>query len=169
MDIKFTYFSTPLGMIEIQSSAIGLQAVKLLNEAESHRKRLEPGDESSEPAQQLKAYLQGELKMFDLPIDWGSTTAFQRRVLKACQKIPWGEINSYGALARSIGCPGGARAVGRALSQNPYLLIVPCHRVVGSDGSLHGFSAPNGIITKAWLLQLEGHELHEGKVAERKA
>lgn len=87
------------------------------------------------------------------PVDWTLLTAFQRRVYQSARTIPPGEVRSYGWLARRIGKPGSARAVGRALATNPVPLIVPCHRVVAADGSLSGFTA--GVAWKQKLLGME--------------
>lgn len=82
-------------------------------------------------------------------------TPFQQAVWRACMSIPPGETRSYGWIARRIGRPGAARAVGSALGKNPFAPTVPCHRVISSDGSLGGFSAPGGLKTKARLLAAE--------------
>lgn len=81
---------------------------------------------------------------------------FARRVYAATRELGPGETTSYGEIARGLGDPGAARAVGAALGANPTPLIVPCHRVLAADGSLHGFSAPGGIRTKQQLLEIEG-------------
>jgi methylated-DNA-[protein]-cysteine S-methyltransferase len=73
--------------------------------------------------------------------------------------IPYGHVTTYGDLARQLGVPRAARAVGRAQATNPMPLVIPCHRVIGSDGGLHGYGAGDGLQTKAWLLHLEGASL----------
>ncbi|NMB60715.1 MAG: methylated-DNA--[protein]-cysteine S-methyltransferase [Chloroflexi bacterium] len=113
---------------------------------------------------QVNAYLQGELKQFDLPIDWAEISPFYRSVYEAAMRIPFGNVCSYGELATVVGKPGAARAVGQALGANPIALIVPCHRIIGYDGHLHGFSAPNGLQTKTWLLRLEGHHIADNRL-----
>lgn len=106
---------------------------------------------------ELFDYLAGRFSQpFHTPIDWSGVTGFQRQVLEMVSTIPFGYTCSYGDIARLIDRPGAARAVGHALSKNPFLIFIPCHRVIGSDGQMHGFAAPGGIVTKAWLLQLEG-------------
>lgn len=105
---------------------------------------------------QLTEYLSGKRKTFDLPIDYSVLTDFQKKVLATALKIPRGQVLTYGDVARKIGRPRAARAVGQALGSNPMPIVIPCHRVLGSDGSLHGYSGGGGIKTKAWLLQLEG-------------
>ena len=105
---------------------------------------------------QVEEYLSGVRTSFDLPIDLSWTTAFQRHVLQAALAIPRGQTRTYHQVARRIGRPTAARAVGQALGHNPLPIIIPCHRVLGSDGSLHGYSGGAGLATKAWLLRLEG-------------
>jgi methylated-DNA-[protein]-cysteine S-methyltransferase len=103
-------------------------------------------------ADQLDAYFDGELTRFDVPLaPHGSE--FQQRVWAALQEIPYGRTESYGELAERIGSPGGARAVGLANGKNPIGIIIPCHRVVGADGSLTGYGG--GIERKKQLLDLE--------------
>lgn len=107
-------------------------------------------------AQQLREYLSGERSGFDLPLDLNSLTTFQRRVLLAVSKVPRGEVTTYGDLARQIGRPKSARAVGQALRRNPIPIVIPCHRVLASDGSLGGYTGKDGVKTKVELLRLEG-------------
>ena len=112
-------------------------------------------DESAFPeaVHQLDAYFRGELREFDLAID-PRGTPFQKAVWSALREIPYGRTRSYGDLARHIGKPTAFRAVGAANGRNPIPIIIPCHRVVGSDGSLTGFGG--GIDVKHRLLALEG-------------
>jgi methylated-DNA-[protein]-cysteine S-methyltransferase len=102
---------------------------------------------------QLVEYFAGERSSFDLPLD-PRGTPFQRRVWTALRDIPFGETISYAELARRVGDPRAVRAVGGANGRNPLPLVVPCHRVIGADGSLTGFGG--GIDRKRWLLQHEG-------------
>jgi len=111
-----------------------------------------------EAASQLTAYFAGELREFDLPIHM-TGTAFRLQCWQALQTIPYGETISYGEQARRIGKPKAVRAVGGANHHNPISIIVPCHRVVGADGSLTGYGG--GVEIKAWLLE------HEKKHAKR--
>ncbi|MGI5817191.1 MAG: methylated-DNA--[protein]-cysteine S-methyltransferase [Armatimonadota bacterium] len=108
-------------------------------------------------AELLVAYFEGEPVIFDLPLEPEGVTAFGARVLTACAEIPWGETRGYGELAAAVGSPGAARAVGQALGRNPVPVIVPCHRVIGADGSLTGFGS--GVGVKRRLLGLEGVDL----------
>lgn len=103
---------------------------------------------------QILEYLNGRRQVFDLPLS-PVGTEFQRKVWRALLDIPYGETESYGALARRIGCPGGARAVGLANHNNPLPILIPCHRVVGAKGQLTGYAG--GLELKQVLLALE-HE-----------
>ncbi len=103
-------------------------------------------------SRQLQEYFEGRRRSFSLPIA-ATGTAFQQRVWKALLDIPFGETESYGALAARIGRPGAARAVGAANSRNPLAIAVPCHRVIGADGTLTGYAG--GEERKRWLLDHE--------------
>lgn len=108
---------------------------------------------------ELNEYFFGLRRRFSAPIDLDVLRGFQKEVLQLTAEIPFGEFCTYGDIARQLGNPGASRAVGSALARNPMPLVIPCHRVVGSDQKLHGFAAPEGIKTKAWLLELEGHNV----------
>jgi methylated-DNA-[protein]-cysteine S-methyltransferase len=116
----------------------------------------DPGDPAGEPfasaAAQLTAYFAGELSEFDLPLA-PDGTQFQRQVWSALRQIPYGTTMSYGELADKLGKPGASRAVGLANGRNPIAIVVPCHRVIGSDGSLTGYGG--GLDRKQFLLGLE--------------
>ena len=105
----------------------------------------------------IVALLDGERPdLRDIALDERPLDDFRRRVYAATREVGPGQTATYGEIARAIGAPGAARAVGAALGQNPYPIVVPCHRVLAADGSLHGFSAPGGITTKRRLLEIEG-------------
>jgi O-6-methylguanine DNA methyltransferase len=104
---------------------------------------------------QLSEYLEGRRQEFDVPLDLRGS-AFQRQVWKELLKIPYGQVISYGEMARRIGRPGACRAVGSANGSNPLPIVVPCHRVIGSNGKLTGYGG--GVAMKSFLLQLEGRQ-----------
>ena len=112
-----------------------------------------------EAKRQLLEYFAGERKQFELPLSLHGTE-FQMRDWEALLAIPYGETRSYGEIAAAIGCPKGSRAVGMANRSNPVAIIVPCHRVIGADGSLTGYAGKNKALDiKAYLLKLEGVKL----------
>lgn len=104
---------------------------------------------------QILEFLTQDRKVFSLPIDWGGYTAFQRSVLKATQAIPYGETRSYGEVAAAIGNPKAARAVGQAERRNQVPLVIPCHRVIGSDGSMTGYGGSTNTALKVALISFE--------------
>jgi len=111
----------------------------------------------AEAAGQLAEYATGQRAVFDLPLDLSLGTSFQQRVWQAARTIPYGQVVTYGELARMSGSPQAARAVGGALGSNPVPIVVPCHRVVAAKGALGGFSL--GLPLKRALLTLEGVRL----------
>jgi methylated-DNA-[protein]-cysteine S-methyltransferase len=113
----------------------------------------------------LQKYFAGVQVSFDLPIYRRGFTPFQSAVYEAVSDIPYGRVKSYGEIASQIGCPRSARGVGAAMAHNPLPIIIPCHRVVGASGGLTGYSAPGGIMSKKWLLLLEGVAVR-GKTAQ---
>jgi methylated-DNA-[protein]-cysteine S-methyltransferase len=108
----------------------------------------------------LQHYFEGrELDLRDVALDLDRVSPFHRRVYEAARSISWGQTASYGMLARQVGAPGAARAIGQALARNPMPIIIPCHRVIASGRKVGGFSAFGGAVTKARLLALEGIRL----------
>ena len=114
------------------------------------------GEVLREPVRQLQAFFAGELRDFDLPLK-PRGTPFQQRVWKLLCEIPFGETISYGELARRAGNPAASRAVGLANGSNPIAIIIPCHRVIGSNGKLTGYGG--GLDNKRWLLDFERSQL----------
>ena len=114
----------------------------------------------SETGAELQAYFAGKRRRFEVAVDWSSLHGFQREVLKALARVPFGAVVSYGDLAKKIGKPGAARAIGGAMAKNPIPIVLPCHRVIAADGSLGGFSA--GARVKKWLHAHEGIGALEG-------
>lgn len=137
-----------------------------LDSANTDKFTVETGEERKEcgeqlallkqAAKELSEYFQGKRQSFTVPIRTEGTD-FQRRVWEALCRIPYGETRTYGEIARQIGSPKGARAVGMACNRNPIMLIVPCHRVVGSDGKLVGFAG--GLAMKETLLRMEDRRI----------
>lgn len=156
--------SSPLGPIWVAVSEDGLVAVETGADREAfvewlkrygYQRILLDQDETAQATRQISEYLHGDRSDFELPIDWSVLTPFQREVLRATYEIPYGQVATYGGLAQQVGNPRAARAVGRAEATNPMPLVIPCHRVIGADGGLHGYGSGKGIETKAWLLALE--------------
>ena len=139
---------TPIGHLRLSSDEIGICGL-------DHTSGPVCGTEDPvllEAVRQLKEYFSGSRKAFDLPLHLVGTP-FQLKCWQALQKIPYGETRTYGEQAAAIGKPSACRAVGGANHRNPVMIIVPCHRVIGADGSLTGFGG--GLDMKAWLLQHE--------------
>jgi methylated-DNA-[protein]-cysteine S-methyltransferase len=104
---------------------------------------------------ELRSYFAGRHVTFHVRPDLSGLTPFQQTVLQACAKIPYGQTTSYANLAKRVGRPGAARAVGAVMARNPVPIIIPCHRVITAQGTLGGFSAEHGIALKRWLLEME--------------
>lgn len=111
---------------------------------------------TTEAALLLRRYFAGERVSFDLAVDRSGFTPFQSAVYEVVARIPYGMVRSYGEVAAQIGCHRAARGVGSAMAHNPLPVIIPCHRVVGASGELTGYSAPGGVMSKQWLLCMEG-------------
>lgn len=150
----YTTMDTHLGQLTLCEEAGKLVAVTAAGAPEGAAEGSSPL--LDEACRQLDAYLKGERRVFDLPFTY-SGTPFQERVWQAMREIPYGETCTYGEVAKRIGHPRAARAVGLAAFRNPLMLIVPCHRVICVRRKLGGFSA--GKRWKQWLLQLENGDL----------
>ncbi len=162
VDVAYDTFDSPVGRLLAATGARGLCRLSFDPEPEAEverlaglgtrvlrvRRRLDP------VRRQLDEYFEGRRRSFDVRVDLTLAREFQRLVLSELVRIPYGETATYGALARRVGKPRAARAVGRALNRNPVAIIVPCHRVVGANGSLVGYGG--GLERKLLLLDLEG-------------
>lgn len=159
---RFALFKTPLGWSAIVTGDAGIERIALPRR--SKRKLLREilvqfPDAVHNPialrgeARQIKEYLVGKIRALDLPLNLKRLSPFQRQVYLLTHTIPYGQMRSYAWVARTLGRPKAARAVGRALARNPFPLAIPCHRVVRSDGDLGGFSG--GRWLKGTLLKLE--------------
>lgn len=145
------YHTTPLGGLVISDDGQAVTGVRLCASPPKHAEAV-PSPPALLACTQLDAYFSGKRKSFDLPLDLKGTE-FQRRVWRALREIPYGETRSYKQIAEASGNPKACRAVGGASHRNPVLIIVPCHRVIGSDKSLTGFGC--GLSAKEFLLRLE--------------
>lgn len=156
-ETHYAYMTSPVGRIRFVGDGHALSRLAL--ESEGHPRPLPPTireDTSSFAAarEQLTAYFAGELREFELQLD-PEGTEFQQAVWRQLRAIPFGSTMSYGELARRVGNPAASRAVGAANGRNPIAIVVPCHRVIGSDGSLTGYGG--GLPRKTWLLQHEAN------------
>jgi methylated-DNA-[protein]-cysteine S-methyltransferase len=168
MDSKI-YISTLdtefLGLIGVTVSSRGLLRLRMfqenkqsylhLNESFQEGKYVYSDRKTKEVIKQILAYLKQDITEFTLPIDWSPYTPFQRAVLERTLQIPYGETCSYGEIAAAVGNPKAARAVGQAEKNNQVPLVIPCHRVIGSDGSLTGYGGKGNVDLKAKLLVFE--------------
>ncbi|HSK81639.1 MAG TPA: methylated-DNA--[protein]-cysteine S-methyltransferase [Thermoanaerobaculia bacterium] len=141
----------------------GREAQKLTRKlADEGIRIVEDSERTAEVRRQLEEYFAGERQTFDLALS-PKGTAFERSVWSELSRIPYGATRSYAEIARAIGRPGAARAVGRANGANPIPIVVPCHRVIGADGSLTGFGG--GLEVKSRLLEIEGAALPFSRIA----
>jgi methylated-DNA-[protein]-cysteine S-methyltransferase len=145
MTLYHSTCTTPFGDLSIAVNSTGAVVGTAFGDIAALRRRLQPCVLIADPLrpaaahEQVRAYFAGERERFELPLA-PIGTEFQQRVWSRLQQIPFGETRSYGQLAALLGRPSASRAVGRANATNPICLIIPCHRVVGSDGSLTGFA-----------------------------
>jgi len=160
--MRYSEMPSPVGPLLLAGEDAGLRQIIFLN----GRDRAQPNPAwvldsvaFAEAVRQLRAYFGGELEQFDLPLA-PEGTPFQMRVWRKISEIPYGETISYGELARRIGNPKASRAVGLANGANPIPIVVPCHRVIGSDGKLTGYGG--GLPIKEKLLALERRQLRLG-------
>lgn len=155
----FTQIESPLGPLLLAADDAGLRNIEFVNGRRTARPNPawhEDPELLQEPVRQLRAYFAGELETFDLPLA-PAGTKFQRAVWNRLCEIPYGETICYGELARRIGNPKASRAVGLANGSNPIPIVIPCHRVIGSNGKLTGYGG--GLAIKEKLLALERRQL----------
>jgi methylated-DNA-[protein]-cysteine S-methyltransferase len=156
---------TPLGEVWAATSPRGLVRVEFgipqtsFEHAVRKQTRCEPEyapRQVRDALHQIKEYLLGKRHQFELRIDWSVLASdFQRNALRKVFAVPYGETRTYAEIAVQIRHPQACRAMGRANAANPMPLVIPCHRVIGSDGRLHGYGGKGGLMTKAWLLKME--------------
>lgn len=149
---------SPVGLLELKEDECGITSI--------HNLTIHPQDAQNaiqdEPfclalKEELEAYFAGNLTEFTVPLSIHSGTPFQRSVWQALRTIPYGETKSYGAIAELIENPKAVRAIGQANRNNPFPIVIPCHRVIGKNGKLVGYSGSSeiGLTTKEWLLNFE--------------
>lgn len=142
------YIDSPLGPVKIAASGAGISEIRFVSQtAVEHRSAL-----TEQAAQQLSDYFGGSLTHFSLPLD-AAGTDFQRKVWQALCRVPFGTTCSYATIAGDINNVKAVRAVGAANGRNPIAIVVPCHRVIGANGTLTGYAG--GLDKKAWLLKHE--------------
>lgn len=165
----FALFDTPIGTCAIAWSGCGIAGLQLPEPTpaatRARVKRRWPGvvEAASVPAgvqralDRVQALLAGgAADLADIPLDLEAAPEFHRRVYEVARSIPPGRTMTYGEIARRLGVPHESREVGQALGRNPVAIIVPCHRVLGADGKMGGFSANGGVSTKRRMLEIEG-------------
>ncbi|KPK80130.1 MAG: hypothetical protein AMS25_10040 [Gemmatimonas sp. SM23_52] len=168
--IRWHTFDTPLGRMYAAASERGLcrlswhvrgpQAFEqeLTARFPGHRLRRDPRGLAG-IERQIRSYLEGDCHVFSVALDLSALSDFQRRVLEAARRVPFGKTSTYSELARRVRRPRAARAVGNALRANPVPIIIPCHRIVRADGSIGGYSGLAAVDEKRWLLQQEARRL----------
>ena len=148
--MQYAVMDSPMGPVTVASTGKGIASIHFGNSV--------PAGAVTDPSanyqtlEQLTEYFEGKRTQFDLPLDVAGTP-FQKAVWNELLRIPYGETRTYGEIAKAIGRPGAARAVGMANHDNPIAVVIPCHRVVGRDGSLTGYAG--GVHLKAQLLSIE--------------
>ena len=172
--IGFALFDTVIGPCGIAWGERGVAGVQLPEAGESETRarmlhRFPAAGEASPPpeveqaVERIVALLRGDATdLSSIPLDMESVPEFHRRVYEAACIIPPGQTLSYGDIAKRLGAPGAARAVGQALGRNPFPIVVPCHRVLAAGGKIGGFSAQGGIVTKRRMLAIEGARSNGG-------
>ncbi len=150
--ISQAYYKSPLGILKISADEKGITEIDFV-EKEDTSIQTSSSKIIQDCIKQLDEYFQGKRKSFELKLK-PEGTEFQKKVWKELLKIPYGKTLSYGEVSRRIKNQKAVRAVGQAIGRNPISIIVPCHRVIGSDGDLTGYAS--GLWRKKWLLKLEG-------------
>lgn len=173
MDSDYTVWRTPFGWMGLAGSIRGIRRIYLpMSQKEELYERVKkdfPGGEEkadiyTREIEQIQEYFNGQRKEFAFPLDFSKATPFQKRVYEILLTIPFGQIRTYAWVAGKIGNTKALRAVGNANGKNQWPLAVPCHRVVGSNGHLTGFSASGGLDLKSRLLRHEGLSVEKNRV-----
>ncbi len=166
LDVGYDFVDSPLGSLLVAATPRGVCRISYDADAEAHAERFARAygarvlraPRSVDPARrELDEYFEGRRDSFDLALDLGGAAEFTQSVLRELALVPFGEVTTYGHLAARVGRPRAARAVGTVMNRNPIPIVLPCHRVVGSTGSLVGYAG--GLERKQALLKLEGASL----------
>ena len=164
----FTLFETPIGTCSLvwqDDRIVGLRLPEASAAATRARiaRRWPEAGEQAPPADMRKvidrvlALLAGDpVDLSDVPLDFGAAPEFHKRAYEIARKIPAGQTMTYGEIAKRLGVPHESREIGQAMGKNPIAIIMPCHRVLGADGKMGGFSANGGVATKRRILEIEG-------------
>jgi methylated-DNA-[protein]-cysteine S-methyltransferase len=158
--VEFSDVATPIGTFRIVYQGRAVKVVDLLEHGVHQTgvpvgaARRKPPFPTGSPPRQLQEYFRGARRAFDVDLDPDTSSAFDRAVWTQLARIEAGRTTTYGELARRSGFPGSARAVGGAMARNPIPIVIPCHRVIGTGGSITGFGL--GLWRKRWLLDHEG-------------
>ncbi len=173
MSSGYAIFEVKPGWMGLVANERGVQRIYLPGlPKEELRKRIqrefpecqEGGSLLGSAKTELVEYFEGKRDRFEMPLDLSPATPFQKKVYQIMSTIPFGEVRTYRWLAQKVGNPRAFRAVGSANAKNRWPVVIPCHRIVGTNGHLTGFSAPGGLDLKASLLELEGIPTEQGKV-----
>jgi methylated-DNA-[protein]-cysteine S-methyltransferase len=156
METQTCILSTPIGAIEITGTEAGIRAISFLDDPAPASETIPP--ELADCVRQLEEYFAGTRTEFTLELD-PEGTPFERRVWAHLLDIPYGQTRTYMQIAEALGDPKAIRAVGRANGRNPLAIVVPCHRVIGSNGDLVGYGG--GLWRKEWLLAHEGRPVQQ--------
>jgi methylated-DNA-[protein]-cysteine S-methyltransferase len=168
MNARFTLFDTPIGTCSLvwkDGAVVGLRLPE--QSAATTRARIRrrwPGAEEQTPPAEFQqvidrvlALLAGQpVDLSDVPLDFGDAPDFHKRIYEVARTIPPGHTMTYGEIAKRLGMPHESREVGQAMGKNPVAIIMPCHRVLGADGKMGGFSATGGVAIKRRILEIEG-------------
>jgi methylated-DNA-[protein]-cysteine S-methyltransferase len=149
-DLKIAHYESPIGVVEVTESGAQIHSILFLDS--NQEKESEQSPVLNNCIQQLDEYFKHQRQMFDLPLA-PQGTSFQKQVWEKLLEIPYGRTSSYLEIAKRIGNPKSIRAVGSANGKNPIVIIIPCHRVIGSSGKLIGYGG--GLWRKEWLLKHE--------------
>jgi methylated-DNA-[protein]-cysteine S-methyltransferase len=151
--------SSPVGLLRLAATEKGMRRLQFGEWEQFHENWIESSTALAPYLEQLRAYFAGELRKFTFPLDLVGTE-FQKKCWQALCRIPYGSTCTYADLAREVGSPKSFRAVGQANHRNPVAIVVPCHRVIGADGTLTGYGG--GLPVKEMLLRLEGAAIQAG-------